>query len=56
MRITDYETLLSKKLLKQAVEDAWKDDGLNRYCTALVAISMPRRMELRIIIINNKAK
>ena len=43
MRIIDFETLLSKKLLKEAVERAWGDDELKEHCAVLVA-SMPRRI------------
>ena len=43
MRIIDYETLLCKKLLKEAVEKAWSNDEMKCYCAALVA-SMPRRL------------
>ena len=43
MRIINYDTLLSKKLLKEAVKKAWDDEVLKDHCAVLVA-SMPRRL------------
>ena len=43
MRIINYDTLLSKKLLEEAVKKAWNDEVLKNYCAVLV-VSMLRRL------------
>ena len=43
MPIINYDALLSKKLLEEAVKKAWNDEVLKNYCAVLV-VSIPRRL------------